>query len=169
MAMTLQQLRERVRGEIVAPGDDSYDEARAVHNGMSDRRPAAVIRVANAGDVMATVAYARENDLDLAIRGGGHSAPGFGTVDDGVVIDFSRMRTVRVDPVRMTARAEQRREPVHVRGVLPAAAAAAGAVGARRAVHRQPGEQSVDQQPLGRWPEDARGALRRSFETHLLK
>lgn len=106
MAMTLEQLRERVRGEIVAPGDGSYDEARAVHNGMSNRRPAAIVRVANAGDVMATVAYSRENDLDLAIRGGGHSAPGFGTVDDGVVIDFSRMRTVRVDPVRMTARAD---------------------------------------------------------------
>jgi FAD/FMN-containing dehydrogenase len=106
MAMTLEQLRERVRGEIVVPGNDSYDEARAVHNGMSDRRPAAVVRAANAGDVMATVAYARENDLDLAIRGGGHSAPGFGTVDDGVVIDFSRMRSVRVDPVRKTARAD---------------------------------------------------------------
>jgi FAD/FMN-containing dehydrogenase len=106
MATTLKQLHERVRGEIVAPGDGSYDEARAVHNGMSDRRPAAIIRAANAGDVMATVAYARENNLDLAIRGGGHSAPGFGTVDDGVVIDFSRMRTVRVDPAGMTARAD---------------------------------------------------------------
>lgn len=106
MAMTLEQLRERVRGEIVVPGDETYDEARSVHNGMIDRRPAAVVRVANAGDVMATVLYARENGLDLAIRGGGHSAPGFGTVDDGVVIDFSRMRTVRVDPVAMTARAD---------------------------------------------------------------
>jgi len=56
MAMTLKQLGERVRGEIVAPGDGSYDEARAVHNGMSNRRPAAIVRAANAGDVMATVA-----------------------------------------------------------------------------------------------------------------
>jgi FAD/FMN-containing dehydrogenase len=106
MAMTLAQLRERVRGQVVVPGDETFDEARAVHNGMSNRRPAAVVRIANAGDVMATVAYARENDLDLAIRGGGHSAPGFGTVDDGVVIDFSRMRTVRVDPRTKTARAD---------------------------------------------------------------
>jgi FAD/FMN-containing dehydrogenase len=106
MSMTLQQLREQVRGEIVVPGDDAYEEARAVHNGMSDRRPSAVVRVANAGDVMATVRYARENSLDLAIRGGGHSAPGFGTVDDGVVIDFSRMRSVRVDPSGMRARAD---------------------------------------------------------------
>lgn len=106
MAMTLDHLRAAVRGEVVVPGDVSYDEARAVHNGMSDRRPGAVVRVANAGDVMTTVAYARENGLDLAIRGGGHSAPGFGTVDDGVVIDFSRMRTVRVDPTARIARAD---------------------------------------------------------------
>jgi len=106
MSMTLAQLRERVRGEVVDPGDDAYDEARSVHNGMIDRRPAVVVRVANVGDVMATVAYARENDLPLAVRGGGHSGPGFGTVDDGAVIDFSRMRSVRVDPKTSTARAD---------------------------------------------------------------
>ncbi len=106
MAMTLEQLRDQIRGEVVVPGDDAYDEARSVHNGMFDRRPASVVRVANAGDVMATVRYARENGLDLALRGGGHSGPGFGTVDEGVVIDFSRMRSVRVDPDRSTARAE---------------------------------------------------------------
>jgi FAD/FMN-containing dehydrogenase len=104
--MTLEQLRDQIRGEVVVPGDDAYDEARSVHNGMFDRRPASVVRVANAGDVMATVRYARENGLDLALRGGGHSGPGFGTVDEGVVIDFSRMRSVRVDPDRSTARAE---------------------------------------------------------------
>ena len=75
MAVTLDQLREQVHGEIVVPGDDTYDEARAVHNGMIDRHPAVVIRVANTGDVVSAVTYARENDLDLAIRGGGHSAP----------------------------------------------------------------------------------------------
>lgn len=106
MTMMLNQLRERVRGEVVIPGDHTYDEARSVHNGMIDRRPALVVRAANAGDVMATVTYARENGLDLAIRGGGHSAPGFGTVDNGVVIDFSRMRSVRVDPIASTARAD---------------------------------------------------------------
>lgn len=104
--MTLNQLREQVRGEVVAPGDASYDEARSVHNGMIDRRPTAVVQVANAGDVIATVNYARENELDLAIRGGGHSAPGFGTVDGGIVIDFSRSRSVRVDPSARTARAD---------------------------------------------------------------
>jgi len=106
MATTLEQLQEQVRGEVVGPASDDYDEARAVHNGMIDRRPTAVVRAANAGDVMAAVTYARENGIDLAIRGGGHSAPGFGTVDQGLVIDFSRMRTVRVDPSASTARAD---------------------------------------------------------------
>ena len=77
-----------------------------MHNGMIDRRPAVVVRAANVGDVMASVRYARENGLALSLRGGGHSAPGFGTNDDGVVIDFSGMRGVRVDPAARTARAE---------------------------------------------------------------
>jgi FAD/FMN-containing dehydrogenase len=91
-AKTLSALRDHVRGEVVVPGDPDYEDARLVHNGMIDRRPALVVRVANAGDVMATVRYARDNGLDLSIRGGGHSGPGFGTNDGGVVIDFSRMR-----------------------------------------------------------------------------
>jgi FAD/FMN-containing dehydrogenase len=100
------ELRDHVRGEVVAPGDADYEEARLVHNGMIDKRPAVVVRVANAGDVMATIRYARDNGLDLSIRGGGHSGPGFGTNDGGAVIDFSRMRGVRVDPNAKTARAE---------------------------------------------------------------
>lgn len=104
--MTLDELRERVRGEVVVPGDEGFDEARAVMNGMIDRWPAAVVRVANAGDVIATVNYARENALDLSVRGGGHSGPGFGTNDGGAVIDFSRMRGIRIDPATKTAPAE---------------------------------------------------------------
>lgn len=100
------ELRDQVRGPVITPEDDEYEEARSVHNGMIDRRPAVIVRVANAGDVMTTVRYAADNDLKLAIRGGGHSGPGFGTVDDGVVIDFSGMRGVRVDPSACTARAE---------------------------------------------------------------
>lgn len=106
MTKSLDQLVEQVRGKLIAPGDDAYNEARAVHNGMIDRRPSAVLRAANVGDVMSAVRYARENALDLAIRGGGHSGPGFGTVDDGIVIDFSQMRSVRVDPTARTARAD---------------------------------------------------------------
>jgi FAD/FMN-containing dehydrogenase len=105
-AKTLSELRDLVRGEVVAPDDADYEDARRVHNGMIDRRPAVVVRVMNAGDVMAAVNYAREGGLDVAIRGGGHSGPGFGTCDGGVVVDFSRMRSVRVDPTAQTARAD---------------------------------------------------------------
>ncbi|MFF3941028.1 FAD-binding oxidoreductase [Streptomyces phaeofaciens] len=104
--LSIEQLRERVRGAVATPDDDAYDEARKVHNAMIDRRPAAVVTCVNAGDVMAVVDFARENGLDLAVRGGGHSVPGFGTCDGGVVADLSGMRGVRVDPVRQTARAE---------------------------------------------------------------
>ncbi|MFJ7592256.1 FAD-binding oxidoreductase [Streptomyces sp. NPDC097617] len=104
--LSIDQLRERVRGAVVTPDDESYDEARKVNNAMIDRRPAAVVRCANAGDVMAAVDFARENGLDLAVRGGGHSVPGFGTCDDGVVADLSAMRGVRVDAAARTARAE---------------------------------------------------------------
>src|SRR2546423_15047053 len=73
---------------------------------MIDRRPAAVVRAANAGDVITAVNFARENGLELAVRGGAHSVPGFGTTDGGLVIDLSGMRAVRVDPAARRARAE---------------------------------------------------------------
>ncbi len=104
--MTIEQLRERARGAVIEAGDDGYDEARTVYNAMIDRRPRVVVRCSDAGDVMAAVDFARENGLDLAVRGGGHSVPGFGTVDDGVVADLSGMRGVRVDPATRSARAE---------------------------------------------------------------
>lgn len=102
----IEQLRESVRGTVVTAGDPAYDDARTVMNAMIDKRPRAVVRTANAGDVIAAVGFARDNNLDLAVRGGGHSVPGFGTVEDGVVVDLSAMRGVRVDPVRRTARVE---------------------------------------------------------------
>lgn len=102
----IEQLRESVRGTVVTAGDPAYDDARTVMNAMIDKRPRAVLRTANAGDVIAAVGFARDNNLDLAVRGGGHSVPGFGTVEDGVVVDLSAMRGVRVDPVRRTARVE---------------------------------------------------------------
>src|SRR6202048_5584026 len=105
-SLTIDQLREQVRGATIYGDDDAYDEARKVYNAMIDRRPEVVVRAANAGDVIAAVRYAADNNLDLAIRGGGHSVPGFGTCDGGVVIDLSGMRGVRVDPANRTARAE---------------------------------------------------------------
>src|SRR5712691_10124518 len=103
---TIEQLREQVRGQVVAPDDDGYEQARRVYNAMIDRRPGVVVRAANAGDVMAAVNFARESGLDLAVRGGGHSVPGFGTCDGGLGIDLSGMRGVRVDPAARRARAE---------------------------------------------------------------
>jgi FAD/FMN-containing dehydrogenase len=103
---TIDQLRERVRGEVITPSDEGYEDARKVFNAMIDRRPAVVVRCTRTGDVMAAVDFARENQLDVAVRGGGHSVPGFGTVDAGVVIDLSGMRDVLVEPEPQTARAQ---------------------------------------------------------------
>lgn len=105
-AKSLDALREQVRGQVITPDDADYDSARAVHNGMIDKRPAAVVRVSQVADVIAAVNYARDNAMDLAIRGGGHSAPGFGTWDDALVIDFVNRAGVRVDPKAGTARSE---------------------------------------------------------------
>jgi FAD/FMN-containing dehydrogenase len=106
ITLTLDKLREQVRGDVITAEDDRYESARRVNNWMIDKRPEVVMRPVNAGDVIAAVSFARESGLDLAIRGGGHSVPGFGTYDGGVVVDLSRMRGVRVDPEARTARAE---------------------------------------------------------------
>src|SRR5262245_7330323 len=103
---TVGDLRERVSGAVITPDDPEYDEARIVYNAMIDRRPAVIVRCAGAEDVAAAVDHARENGKPLAIRGGGHSVPGFGTVDDGVVADLSGMREVSVDPEARTAFAQ---------------------------------------------------------------
>ncbi|MFB7515149.1 FAD-binding oxidoreductase [Streptomyces sp. NPDC056144] len=102
----LDTLRGAVRGTVVTPGDPSYDVSRRVYNALHDRRPAVVVHAVDAGDVIAAVLYAREHALPLAVRGGAHAVAGHGTVDDGLVVDLSRMRGVRVDPEARTARAE---------------------------------------------------------------
>jgi FAD/FMN-containing dehydrogenase len=101
----VESLREQVRGRVITADGEGYDQVRAVHNGMFDKRPLAVLEAEQVGDVIAAVNFAREHGLDLSVRGGGHSGPGFGTTDDGLVIDMSQMRTVRVDPRNKTARA----------------------------------------------------------------
>ena len=105
-AQTIDRLSERVRGEVIAPDDEGYDEARKVYNAMIDRRPAVVVRCTSTDDVIAAVNFARENELPVAVRGGGHSVPGFGTGDDAVVVDLTGMTDVQVDPEAQTARAE---------------------------------------------------------------
>jgi FAD/FMN-containing dehydrogenase len=99
-------LRATVRGPVVTRDDPEYDAARRVYNAMIDRRPSVIVRPVSAADVMTAVGYARENALALSVRGGSHSVPGFGTNDDGVVIDLSKMRGVRVDPSARRVRAE---------------------------------------------------------------
>jgi FAD/FMN-containing dehydrogenase len=91
-------------GELIFPGDSGYHAARAVWNGMVDRRPAVVVRPTSASEVAVAVRAARERDLVIAVRSGGHSIPGLSTCDDGMVIDLSRLGGVRVDPERRTAR-----------------------------------------------------------------
>jgi FAD/FMN-containing dehydrogenase len=100
----LASFSEAFEGEIILPGSAGYDAARIVWNGMIDRRPAVVARAAGVEDVRRTVRFAREQDLPIAVRCGGHSLAGFSTCDDGVVLDLSLMRDVYVDPARRTAR-----------------------------------------------------------------
>jgi FAD/FMN-containing dehydrogenase len=104
--LTIEELRSQIRGQAITEADAGYDEARKVYNAMHDRKPAVVVRCVNAADVIAAVNFAREQGGDLSVRGGSHSAPGFGTNDGGVVIDLSPMRGIRVDPRARTARAE---------------------------------------------------------------
>jgi FAD/FMN-containing dehydrogenase len=100
------QLRAELNGRVIAPEDAGYDEARAVFSGAIDRRPAAIVRAEDIGDVARVVALARETGLELAVRSGGHSAAGHGTSDGGIVLDFSAMRALEIDAERRIAWAE---------------------------------------------------------------
>jgi FAD/FMN-containing dehydrogenase len=94
----LATFRQRFRGQVVLPGDPGYDRARAVWNATADGHPAVVARCAGTDDVVVAVRFARDQELLVAVRGGGHSYPGFSTCDGGIVIDLSPMAEVRVDP-----------------------------------------------------------------------
>src|SRR4051812_5636389 len=98
------ELGEAFTGELIGPDDSSYEEARQVYNAMIDRRPALIARPANAEEVAQVVTFARERDVPVAIRGGGHNGAGLGTVDDGIVIDLSRLKRIEVDPEARTVR-----------------------------------------------------------------
>jgi len=104
--MAVQELATHLRGTLLRPGDVGYEEARAVYNGMINKHPALIARCVDVADVIAAVNFAREQQLTLAVRGGGHNGPGLGTCDDGLVIDLSGMKGIRVDPVARTVRVE---------------------------------------------------------------
>ena len=98
------KLRESLRGTVIQRGEPNYDEAPALYNGMIDKRPLLIARCVDVADAIAAVNFGRDNDLRIAIRGGGHNGPGLASVDDGLVIDLSDMKGVRIDPVARTAR-----------------------------------------------------------------
>ena len=102
----IDELRKSLRGELITSKNQNYDELRKVWNGMIDKRPAMIVRCTGTADVMAAVDFARENDILLSIRGGGHNVAGKAVCDDGLVIDLSGMRGVHVDPVSRTVRAQ---------------------------------------------------------------
>jgi FAD/FMN-containing dehydrogenase len=103
---TLAEFEQGLSGRLIRPEDPDYDEARSIWNGAHDKYPAMIVRCAGVADVMRAVEFARSEDLEVAVRGGSHSIPGFSTTDGGIVIDLSAMRSVHVDPVRRTAVAE---------------------------------------------------------------
>jgi len=102
----VQKFKASLRGELIRPDDGGYDDARKVWNGMIDKRPAMIARCSGAVDIINSVDFARDNKLLVAVRGGGHNVAGNAVCDGGIVIDLSRMKGIRIDPVRQTARAE---------------------------------------------------------------
>ncbi len=105
-AATIKAFASHLRGPMLRPGEDAYEEARAVWNGLIDRRPALIVRCAGVSDVIRAVDFARAHQLLVSVRGGGHNVPGNSVCDGGLMIDLAGMRSIRVDPHRRTAQAE---------------------------------------------------------------
>lgn len=103
---TIDTFRNQLRGDLLQADHDDYEEVRQLYNAMIEKRPALIARCVDAADVMAAVDFARNNDVLVAIRGGGHNGPGLGSCNGGLMIDLSQMDGVRVDPNRRTARVE---------------------------------------------------------------
>ena len=103
---SIEKFRASLRGELVQPNDERYDEARKLWNGMFDRRPTLIARCAGTADVVSAVNFGRDESLPVAVRGGGHNYAGLSVCDGGLVIDLSPMKGIRVDPAARTARAQ---------------------------------------------------------------
>src|SRR3989475_7787024 len=100
------KLKASLRGAVIGRDDADYDEARKLYNGMIDKRPLLIARCVDVADVITAVNFGRDLDLLIAIRGGGHNGPGLGSCDDGLVIDLSMMKSVRVDPATRRVQAD---------------------------------------------------------------
>jgi hypothetical protein len=105
-AVSVEELRTRLRGEIIQPSDPAYESARKVYNGMIDKRPRLIVKCADVADVIQSVMFSRNAGMLVAVRGGGHNGAGLASCDDGLVIDLSRMRGTHVDPVARTMRVD---------------------------------------------------------------
>lgn len=99
-------LAKRLRGDLIQPGDETYDNARRVWNTMVDKHPAVIVQCASTADVISAVKFGNDHDIPISVHGGGHSVVGRIAGDDGLMIDLSRMRSIRVDPATETARVE---------------------------------------------------------------
>ncbi len=106
MTLDVETFEASLRGELIGPDDEGYDAARQVYNAMIDRRPRLIAYCVDVADVITAVNFARDNSITLAVRGGGHNGGGLGVVDDGLVIDLSSMKGIRVDPAAQTVRVE---------------------------------------------------------------
>jgi FAD/FMN-containing dehydrogenase len=100
----IQKLKAAVRGQVIEPGEQPYDQARRVYNAMIDRRPQLIVRCTDVADVIATVRFAQEKEALVSIRGGGHNAAGLGVCDGGLVIDLTAVRYAHIDPKSGTVR-----------------------------------------------------------------
>ncbi len=105
-AGTMDMLKDQVKGQVVFPGDPRYDEVRTIWNAMINRRPAVIVQCATADDVPHAIRWARQNGLEISIRGAGHNIAGNAVCEGGMMIDLSRMKTVRVDVAKKRAHAE---------------------------------------------------------------
>jgi FAD/FMN-containing dehydrogenase len=103
---TVREFSGRLRGELIQHGEADYDEACAIYNAMIDKHPALIAQCVDVADVICCVNFARENDLLVSVRSGGHNGPGLALCEGGLVIDLSRLKGVRVDPAARTARVE---------------------------------------------------------------
>src|ERR1700757_172891 len=102
---SIAELKRSLRGKLIQPGDADYDEARKVYNGMIHKKPRLIARCADVADVICSVNFARDNNLLVSIRGGGHNAGGLGICDDGLVIDLAPIKYTRIDPEARTVTA----------------------------------------------------------------